>query len=100
MTFRVVLSSGARQDLRQLRTFIRRASSAAIAARVLRDLTAYSQELQTFPYRGSAREEVLKGLRVIGFRGRVSIHFVVAETEVTILAYTYAGRNWVDDYDE
>lgn len=83
-----------------MRKYIRLASSAALATRFIRDLVAYSEELHTFPHRGSVRQGIFPGLRVIGFRGRVSIHFEVAETVVTILAYTYAGRNWSDQYDE
>ena len=100
MIFRIVLSAGARQDLWKLRHYIRRASSASIATQFLHDLVLYSEGLNTFPHRGSVRDEAKPGVRVIGFRGRVSIHFEVAEATVTILAYTYAGRNWSDRYDE
>lgn len=55
-------------------------------------------QLQTLPNRGVVRNDVRPGLRVIGFRKRVAIHFEVSESAVTVLAFTYAGRNWADDY--
>jgi hypothetical protein len=35
---------------------------------------------------------------VIGYRRRVAIHFVVGDRAISILRFTYAGANWVEDY--
>jgi toxin ParE1/3/4 len=47
----------------------------------------------TFPLRGTARDDLLKGLRIIGFERRVVIAFVVEPSRVTIVGVFYGGQN-------
>jgi toxin ParE1/3/4 len=49
--------------------------------------------LQTFPERGRRRDELLPGLRIVGFERRVSIAFHVANRVVTIDRVLYGGRD-------
>ncbi len=51
-------------------------------------------QLETFPERGTRRDDVRSGLRVIGFERRVSIAFHVGEGIVTIMNVLYAGRTF------
>ena len=53
--------------------------------------------LATFPKRGRRRDELLSGLRTIGFERRVTIAFRVPNTQVEIVTIAYAGRNFEDD---
>lgn len=45
-----------------------------------------------YPERGTLRDELRSGLRVIGYRRRVSIAFRVIDDSVHILGIFYGGR--------
>jgi toxin ParE1/3/4 len=50
--------------------------------------------LATFPERGRRRDDILPGLRVIGFERRVTIAFRVLKTRVEIVSIAYGGRDF------
>ncbi|GLR57160.1 toxin ParE1/3/4 [Rhizobium leguminosarum] len=52
---------------------------------------------ETYPERGSIRDHVRPGLRIVGFERRVSVAFVVEPTEVVILRILYAGQRFESD---
>lgn len=56
--------------------------------------------LATFPKRGKRRDDILRGLRTIGFERRVTIAFRVLKTQLEIVTIAYAGRNFEDDLQE
>jgi toxin ParE1/3/4 len=47
----------------------------------------------TFPDRGTRRDDLLAGLRVVGFERRVAIAFHVGPDTVTIDRILYGGRD-------
>lgn len=49
--------------------------------------------MDTFPKRGTVRDDVLPGLRVIGYRRQASIAFVVTGTDVIILRVLRRGQD-------
>ncbi|MDA9498953.1 plasmid stabilization protein [Bradyrhizobium sp. CCBAU 11357] len=53
--------------------------------------------LATFPKRGTGRDDLLPGLRTVGFERRVTIAFRVLKSEVEIVTIAYAGRHFEDD---
>ncbi len=65
--------------------------------RVARDfvgrLEAACLDLATFPERGSVRDHVRPGLRIIGHRRQASIAFVVTDSHVLILRVLRRGAN-------
>ena len=44
--------------------------------------------------RGMARDDLRPGLRVVGFRRRVTIAFAITEETVEILGIYYGGRDY------
>jgi plasmid stabilization system protein ParE len=92
--FRVQLAPEAREDLRELREYIALKSTHRTAAKYIRRLRQFSEELAIAPHRGERRENLRPGLRSIGFEGRVSILFAVFEEDhvVEIEGYDYGGR--------
>ncbi|MGJ0396115.1 MAG: type II toxin-antitoxin system RelE/ParE family toxin [Methylocystis sp.] len=50
--------------------------------------------LATFPERGQKRDDLLPGLRTIGFERRATIAFVVAEDAVLIEGVFYGGQDF------
>jgi toxin ParE1/3/4 len=52
--------------------------------------------LADFPERGTRRDDLRVGLRIVGFRRQASIAFTVLEDRVEIARILYGGRN-LDD---
>lgn len=57
-------------------------------------------DLATFQKRGTVRNEILPGLRIIGYKRSASIAFVVLEDEIVILGVFYGGRNITAEFLE
>jgi toxin ParE1/3/4 len=53
--------------------------------------------LADFPLRGTPRDDIRPGVRVMAFRRRVLIAYAVAGQEVTILRILYGGRRFADE---
>jgi toxin ParE1/3/4 len=49
--------------------------------------------------RGSPRDYIRPGLRIVGFERRVTVAFTVEETRVTILRLFYGGRDWTRAFE-
>lgn len=60
-------------------------------------IKAFVSGFETYPERGSIRDHVRPGLRIVGFERRVSVAFVVEPTEVVILRILYAGQRFESD---
>ncbi len=50
--------------------------------------------LQSFPERGTRRDDIRPGLRTIGFERRATIAFQVKKSEVVILRIFYGGQEY------
>ncbi len=93
MIYEVILSPEAWAQLAALSDYITDASSEEIAEKYITAIIRHCQSLETFPKRGTQRDDLRPGMRVFGFRKRVSIVFEIGETSVTILAIFYGGQN-------
>lgn len=96
MTYAVVLSPKASDQLMALDAYIAEAASPDIAGRYTDAILAYCQSLATFPLRGTRRDDIRPGLRVTHYRKRAVIAFSVdpaAET-VSILGVFYGGQDY------
>jgi toxin ParE1/3/4 len=80
------------RDLQNLYDWVQARAGPVVARNYVARLIEAAQKLSTFPHRGTVHEELGKGVRTIGFERRVSIVFVVQETEVDVLRLLYAGR--------
>ena len=81
----VVIAPEARADLLALYDWIADAVSPSVALGYLERLERYVQRLDTASERGTAREDLRPGLRVLGFERRVTIAFRVERDRVTVL---------------
>jgi toxin ParE1/3/4 len=54
----------------------------------------YCENLQTFPNRGTRRDDLRPGLRTLGFRRRVTILFEVTNDTVNIIGVYYGGQDY------
>lgn len=89
----VVYARTATAQLEALYAYIA-ADSGPIRAKAFVDsIIAYCDGFETFPERGTERDDLLPGLRLVGFRRRVTIVFTVEAEEVTILGVFYGGQD-------
>jgi len=72
---------------------ISEAASPAIAERYTTAITEYCRSLSTFPHRGTRRDDIRPGLRLLGFRRRVTITLTVSNEVVMILGVFYGGQD-------
>ena len=94
MSLSVVFTTEAEDQLVELDRYIVGAGSVEVAARHTEAIVAFCEELAAFPHRGSARDDIRSGLRIIGFKRRVVIAFAVLDQTVAIIGVFYGGRDY------
>lgn len=100
MMYHIIYAPEAEAQLLALFFHIAAAASPEIAARYTDAIVEQCESLKTFPMRGARRDDIRPGLRVFGFRRRVSITFEVTGEVVTILGIFYGGQNFETAFDE
>lgn len=65
-----------------------------VAGRYIERIETACMKLADFPERGTKRDDILPGLRTIGFERRVTIAFRVRRTRAEIVTIAYGGRNF------
>lgn len=94
MTFRVVFSPEAQEQLAALYRYIATAASPNIAASYTDAIVSYCENLQTFPHRGTKRDDVRPGLRITNYKKRAVIAFDVDGDLVSIIGVFYGGQDY------
>jgi len=89
----VVFTPEAQDDLFDLYDYIADCSSPTRALRYIERIEKTCRSLVNLPERGTRREDLRPGLRVIGFERRVLIAFRVSPDSVAILRILYGGRS-------
>lgn len=90
----VAYSPEARDDLLALYDRIAEAASPETAYGYVSRLEAWLSAFAVGAERGTARDDVRRGLRIIGFERRVTAAFVVEADRVVILRLFYGGQDW------
>jgi len=91
--YRVVFAPEAESQLLALYFHIAEAASPKIAGNYTEAILQQCESLKTFPMRGVLRDDIRPGLRVFGFRRRISIAFEISADTVTILGVFYGGQS-------
>lgn len=94
MSYRVVFSPEAGEQLAALYGYIAAAASPDIAARYTEAVVAYCESLQSFPRRGTMRDDVRSGLRICNYKKRTVIAFEVEAEQVSIIGVFYGGQDY------
>ena len=94
MKRKIVVSSEARAQLDHLYDYIAMAASPNTALKFTDAILGELGSLQDFPIRGVSREDILPGLRTMGFRRRVTIAFVVEPAQVLVVGIFYGGQDF------
>ena len=93
MNFKVVLTPEAQGDLLDLYDYIAVHGSPARAIAYIERIERACMGLRTIPERGTLREDLRPGLRVMGFERRALIAFRIRLNTVAILRILYGGRS-------
>ena len=93
MKYTVVFTPEAKKDLLDLYDYIADHSNTTRAMRYIERIEKSCMSFQTLPERGTRRDDLRPGLRVMGFERRVLIAFRVSSGSVDILRILYGGRS-------
>ncbi|MBB4639842.1 type II toxin-antitoxin system RelE/ParE family toxin [Rhizorhapis suberifaciens] len=94
MSYRIVFTPEARDQLDRLHAYISAAADVETASRFTDGIIDHIDGLSEFPKRGTPRDDLRSGLRTIAWRRRVTIAFVVEETDVVVVGIFYGGRDF------
>lgn len=100
MAHKVVFAPEAQADLLELYDAISGEGGEERALAYVERIEASCLGLGTFPERGTRRDDIRPGLRVIGFAQRVAIAFHVTTATVTIDRILYGGRDFGAAFEE
>jgi toxin ParE1/3/4 len=92
-SYQVRFADEALDDLGRIFADLLPAAGERIARDFVGRLEAFCLGLTTFPERGSLRNHVRAGLRIIGYRRQANIAFVVTGAEVLILRVVRRGAD-------
>ncbi|MCB1045376.1 MAG: type II toxin-antitoxin system RelE/ParE family toxin [Acidobacteria bacterium] len=91
---KVVFSPEAEEQLVWLFHYIAQRSSVGTSLRFTNGIVSHCENLSTFPFRGTKRDDIRPGLRVTHFKGRVVIAYVVESEQISILGVFYGGQDY------
>jgi toxin ParE1/3/4 len=91
--YRIEFAPEARDDLRQLYSYIADHTGPGRAMAYIDRIEAYCRGFAEFPERGIRRDDLFPGLRIVGFEQRMSIAFGVSAGVVTFYRFLYGGRD-------
>ncbi len=94
MRYTVFFSPEAQSQLAALYRYIAVAASPEIAERYTSAIVTYCEGLNTFPNRGTRRDDVRPGLRITNYKKRAVIAFTVDAEAVTIIGVYYGGQDY------
>ena len=91
---KVVFTPLAARQIDDLYDYIATHSNEATADVYVGRIVDHCQQLALFPKRGAMRDDILEGLRTIGFERRVTIAFMITREAVLIEGIFYGGQNF------
>lgn len=94
MTPRTVFTPEAEQHLIDLYRYIAASGYPEAAAQFTDSIVGFCEDIAALPLYGKARDDIRPGLRVIGYRRRVVIAFVVQGEVVVVVGIFYGGRDY------
>lgn len=90
----VIFTPLAARQIESLHEYITTHSGEQRADDYVNRIVAFCEGLTTFPLRGTRRDDLLPGLRVIGFERRATIAFAVTDSAILVEGIFYAGRDF------
>lgn len=93
MSHRVIFGPRAAEDLEDLMTYLAPRMGVEAALEYVHKIESYCLGFANFPKRGTLREDIRPGLRLVGYRYKATIAFSVEEDIVMIMRIFHRGRN-------
>ncbi|MCJ2012385.1 type II toxin-antitoxin system RelE/ParE family toxin [Methylobacterium sp. J-076] len=90
----ILYTAEAATDLDAIYDLIAEGSDPRVAVRYEQRIRTFCDALEYGAERGSLRDDVRPGLRIIGLERRVTVAFTVEGERVVILRIFYRGRDW------
>ena len=97
---RVLFTVSAERELDRFHRYIADRAGEAIADGFVDRIVTFCRGFSTFPLRGQARDDLLPGLRTVGFERRATIAFMVTSEAVLIEGVFYGGRDFEAHFRE
>jgi toxin ParE1/3/4 len=98
MKYRVVFAPRAIRDLDEIFVYLASDVGATAAREYISRIRNYCAGFSTFPKRGTRRDDIRPGLRLVGYRYKATVAFDVESGTVTILRVFHRGRDV--DFDD
>jgi toxin ParE1/3/4 len=95
----VVFSRRAQDDLANQLNYLVPIAGERTARRFIDRIVDHCGTFQTFPKRGISRDDIITGLRIVGYKRHASIAFIVTGDTVYILRVFMRGMNFGDPAD-
>ncbi len=95
---KLVFAPLAVDQLASLHAYIASASFESRADSYIERIVDRCNALRTFPLQGTPRDDLMEGLRTIGFERRATILFTVSKDTIVIEAVYYGGQNFESDF--
>ncbi|WP_442581547.1 type II toxin-antitoxin system RelE/ParE family toxin [Mesorhizobium sp. ASY16-5R] len=90
----------ANQDFAWVYGIVAKAGGATSAFGYVQRIRAFCERLDYGSERGTPRNDLRPGLRVVGFERRVTVAFIVEPERVVILRVFYGGVDWENEFDD
>ena len=97
---RVLFTPLAERQLDSLYRYIAGRADESVADGYVGRIVAFCQGLSSFPLRGTARDDLVPGLRTLGFERRATIAFMVMPDAVLIEGVFYGGQDFEKRFHE
>jgi toxin ParE1/3/4 len=94
MTYTVVFTPEAHIHLAALYRYTAQAASPKVAQAYVDAIIRHCESFQTFPLRGTARDDIRLGLRITHYKKRTVIAFSVLKQTVAIIGIFYGGQDY------
>jgi toxin ParE1/3/4 len=90
----VVFTPEAEEQLAELYRYIEENATADVALRYTTAVVQYCEGLETFPQRGTPRDDIRPGLRTTCYKRRTEIAYAVEDDRVAIIGVFHGGRDY------
>ncbi|MDD2759590.1 MAG: type II toxin-antitoxin system RelE/ParE family toxin [Methylomonas sp.] len=94
MTYTVVFTPEAEEQLAAIYRYIATAASPVIAERYTGAIVEFCEGLVMFPERGAIHDDIRQGLRVTNYKKRSVIAYAIDGDRVSIIGVFYGGQDY------
>ena len=91
----VIVSPEAEEDMARMHSYVKLTASKLVADRYIDRVGAFLSNLDLASERGTLRNEIRSGVRIVGFERNLTIAFEVNTETVKILRIFSGGQNWL-----